>query len=590
MSGSRPSRIAKQRAEGLMLESFPLAAGTVHTDSDSDGDTFKPEVGKRNAAQEKRRRDPVTDSEGSEYELRHEDAESDGIAELSQQESQPAVKGKGKAKATDQEIQKNKGKAKAAVQGEATKDRVKGKKRAREAPIKSTHKDKRKRSRRGNHSEEGTEPIARRQKHKTHNVHKKNRSKDLWTGYNFNRAEAPLVSLVHSLMTQEEKAARTLALMVLDGKRDDETYRWPVRELLPPVPKDPYEDLEDTHDADFFEKQGLGFVEELTGVPKTDADYSSDTQDDEEPEDDAYSSSEEAMHEQSLRDRKLAKQKRQERHQNEWNANSRLEAIHGFLKGEFTAFAQHQYRKGIPLRTKDFFTLQKETLPAFRARAARSTIGESTAGDEQEDELTPIQLNAARFGAEDALRQILDRLPYVIRQGALGKAPDYVSLGLPKPASSEAEYERGWDTIMTAASISGIDDRILKKVAMRMKTLLSQSRNSKYHEPLPKASFATDAAPVDTAIENNISHPNKVFHFKLPGSPTAVWDAYPAPLQLSSEFVDPLDPKHNAESRRRNARERQQWLVEKSQPFSPVARCLAFDLRPRQYDVRRQGH
>ncbi|KAF9436750.1 hypothetical protein BGZ76_003066 [Entomortierella beljakovae] len=275
-------------------------------------------------------------------------------------------------------------------------------------------------------------------------------------------SQVPLMSVALSLFTQEQKAARALALMVLDGKRDDETYRWPVREnMLPSVPESSFMDI--SPDKDFFLQQGLGFVEELTGVPKTEADYSAEeSSSEDENEDMEVNSADEGREEQELHQRRLSKIKRklqEERHSDERAANSRLEQVHKFFKEEIVGFAQKQYRKGSAHRIKDLYTFQKKTLPPFRNRAARSAMSSSKVGDEELDELKPIQENGVAFAAEDSLRRVLDRLPYVIRQGALGEAPDYVKLGLPKPVSSAADYERGWDTIMSAACIAGVDDR-----------------------------------------------------------------------------------------------------------------------------------
>ncbi|KAF9905824.1 hypothetical protein BX616_000911, partial [Lobosporangium transversale] len=370
--------------------------------------------------------------------------------------------------------------------------------------------------------------------------------KDYWSIND--KSRAPLMNLVHSLMSQEEKASRTLALMVLDGKQDDETYRWPVREeLLPPVPKDIYED--DT-DANFFEAQGMEFVEELAGVPKTTDDFLEEfegAENEEESDDDLDTATDNDMPQ--TQRMSLHKQKRleelKERIDNERNANNRLQEIYHLLKNEFSAFAQRQYRKGMQHRVKDFYSFQKDTLPPFRAQAAQSTIGESLAGDEQDDILTPIQENAAKFAAEDALKRILDRLPYVLRQGALGNVPDYVRLGLPKPVSSVADYERGWDTVMAAASISGIEDRILKKVAYRMKSLLSQSRNTKFYETAPKSKPATVEEMLGGTEEVIRGSPIKVrcpYYFDITAQSIQPMDSAPKPLYLSHDFKDPMDP------------------------------------------------
>ena len=42
--------------------------------------------------------------------------------------------------------------------------------------------------------------------------------------------DKPLTSMVHTLMSQEQKAMSALSLMALDPRKKDENYRWPVRE------------------------------------------------------------------------------------------------------------------------------------------------------------------------------------------------------------------------------------------------------------------------------------------------------------------------------------------------------------------------
>ncbi|KAF9187708.1 hypothetical protein BGZ51_004418 [Haplosporangium sp. Z 767] len=305
--------------------------------------------------------------------------------------------------------------------------------------------------------------------------------------YTHGHRKTPLLPLLQSMAMQETRRSRMLALTVLDGVRDDETYRWPVREtLLPAVPKSSY--VNASAPPNYFELQGMGFVEELTGVPKREEDYS-DTEQDEGDEEYDSALEEELLNRRRQEKRELKKQRCQ-RHEDERSANERLEQVQQFMNDEITSFAQNQYRKGASHRIKDLYSLQRRTMPDSQIRAARSMIGSSREGEEQLDELTPIQENATRFAAEDSLRSILDRLPYVIRQGALGRMPEYAELGLPKPAM--AHYERGWDTIMAAASLAGVDDRILKKVGLRMKLLLSQSRQSRYYEPPTEAKFATE--------------------------------------------------------------------------------------------------
>ncbi|KAF8985924.1 hypothetical protein BGZ46_000534 [Entomortierella lignicola] len=415
----------------------------------------------------------------------------------------------------------------------------------------------RKRKHTGGASESGIAPSAPSSSQMEKN--KRELIESLHRDYNPSMAQPPVAPIVLSLMSQEQKAARMLALTVLDGRMDDETYRWPVREhLLPSVPKSSYMDT--NTDVNFFEQQGMGFVEELTGVPKTEGDYSGDD------EDEAYNSSDD---EYALYKRRIAKKlrkQRQEQRANERDASNRLEQVHSFLKEEFVAYAHQQYRKGIPHRIKDLYSFQKQTLPPFRRRAVRAIIGDSKAGDEIEDELSPIQENAAAFAAEDSLRRILDRLPYAIRQGALGEVPEYVKLGVPKPVSSIADYERNWDTVMAAASIAGVEDRILKKVGMRMKNLLSQSKHSRYYEPPPKAKFATAKSSEnleDLNLDNILSQTRKHI-FRRPPPPKEFWRRRPEPFYLSREFVDPLDPKYSADGIVKNVRKRRAWISHKS--------------------------
>ncbi|KAF8937342.1 hypothetical protein BGZ58_002887 [Dissophora ornata] len=376
-----------------------------------------------------------------------------------------------------------------------------------------------------------------------------------------NSTEAPLLSVMDTLLTQEQNAAAAISLLALDGRQDNETYRWPLREdLIPIVPKT--SSVHFPAEPDAFEQQGMGFVDELTGVPKEEDDYSdSDTDINRDSSGDG-DSADEARQEFLLKQRRLAKQRRA-RHANERLANDRLEQVHSLLNSEFVAFAHRQYRKGTKERIQDLDAFQRETLPPFRIRAARASIGRSKGGDEQEDEMTPIQEKAVSFAAEDSLRKILDRLPYVIRQGALGELPDYVRLGLPKPVTSVADYERNWDTIMTAASIGGVEDRILKKVGVRMKELLSISEQSRYYEAPPRGSFARGEDSDETEPESDGSEADRV-QIKPPVAQTAsakeVWREVPKPLHLAREFVDALDPKFSAEARVRNAQRRREWL------------------------------
>jgi hypothetical protein len=200
----------------------------------------------------------------------------------------------------------------------------------------------------------------------------------------------------------------------------------------------------------------MAFVDDLTGVPQAEdeGDLSENGSD--------YDSTDEALQERLLEKRREAKRRlkaQQERYDDERAASQRLEGVQRFFNEDMTAFAQRQHREGIPHRIKDFDTFQRQTLPKHLNRAIRTPVGVLPPGEGQEDELTPIQERAATFAAEDSLRKVLKRLPYVIRQGALGKEPEYVSIGLPKPVLTSGGYERGWDTIMAAASLAGVEDR-----------------------------------------------------------------------------------------------------------------------------------
>ncbi|KAF9925972.1 hypothetical protein BGZ65_007489 [Modicella reniformis] len=316
--------------------------------------------------------------------------------------------------------------------------------------------------------------------------------------FNPRRPTAPITPTWNCLDIRKRKEADQIALLLVDAKQEGDNYRWPVREeLIPNIPEYSFED--EVAETNAFEEKGMVFAEELTGVPKTEADYSetdSDSEQNEEDEDENESDSDsanEAQHEQSLKQRRMAKRKLKHlRHTNERMANRRLEKVHHFLKSEITAFARRQYREGTKRRVKDLHDFQEQTQSPFYNRAARSSIGSSDAGHEQKDELTAIQEKAAVFASEDALRRILERLPFVIRQGALGKIPKYVSKGTPKPVNFFTDYERRWDTIMTAAKLSGIEDRILKKVGLRMNNLLSLSKQSRYYEVPSGGKFADE--------------------------------------------------------------------------------------------------
>ncbi|KAG0369991.1 hypothetical protein BC939DRAFT_447359 [Gamsiella multidivaricata] len=250
------------------------------------------------------------------------------------------------------------------------------------------------------------------------------------------------------MVREPEPDAREIAFLALDGLIQEETYRWPVREeLLPSIPPPSSDDV---FAGDNFERQGLNFVDDLSGVPKTAKDYSNTDS----STDSVGSDIEAPLREEELKQRKLAKQQRKRRrHSNERMANERLQRVHGALRDEVTAFARRMHKEA---RTQ--------------------------AGAIRVDGLNSIQERAVVFSAEDSLRRTLDRLPYVVRQGAMGEAPDYAQIGYPKPVASEASNERGWDTVMAAASISGIDDRILKRVSKRMKDFLGMSKDSRYYE------------------------------------------------------------------------------------------------------------
>ncbi|KAG0371913.1 hypothetical protein BGX24_001004, partial [Mortierella sp. AD032] len=334
-------------------------------------------------------------------------------------------------------------------------------------------------------------------------------------------------------------ATSNLIYQVLRPEKRGFSYRWPIREeLLHTVPVSAFADS--AGEPDFFEKQGLGFVEELSGVPKREDDYSdTDMEDDGSGSDngDPLPKVKEGMKQQNnadrgkhegkqrieqevvrkdnkdnqgdesgeetaterrlrrkrvqaaLRSRRLegivereesVPRDRHQRHEDERFANARLEAVQNFFNGEMAHFAQMQYQKGISERIQDLDKFQKLTaLPedSRRGRQAavsvpvRAPIGSGRAGFDQEDDLTRIQQRAVAFSAEDALRKTLDRMVYVVRQGSLLRMPDYMAK-VDKGMKLKAHYERGWDTVMTSAAMAGIDDRILKKVSMRMKDLL----------------------------------------------------------------------------------------------------------------------
>ncbi|GJJ69383.1 hypothetical protein EMPS_01729 [Entomortierella parvispora] len=358
-------------------------------------------------------------------------------------------------------------------------------------------------------------------------------------GQSFKGGEKPLTSMVHTLMTQEQKAMSALSLMALDPRKKDENYRWPVREgFLPSIPESASQFMNVPRQVHDYDEHAAKFVKELTGVPKTTKDYSdtssesSDHEMDEELEPHLENHNEEsgaeydveadeARRELRQREARAARKKRKhERHADERAANTRLLQVQKFFNEEMTSFGQRQYRKGKEHRmdhdVRDI--LREKILPLYRDTAMSTKV--LNPDDEPDDEMTTIQERALAFAAENRTRKILDRLPWVIRQGALGAVPLYVANGVPKPVTTEAEFERGWDTIMAAASMAGVEDRILKKVSLRMQNLLSHSNHPARYEPPPKARFSNDISPGSSDI----------LHSSIPH-------------YLTGEFIDPLDPK-----------------------------------------------
>ncbi|KAF9144400.1 hypothetical protein BG015_000127 [Linnemannia schmuckeri] len=339
-----------------------------------------------------------------------------------------------------------------------------------------------------------------------------------------------------------------LAYQVLKRVRKDLTYRWPIREeLLHSIPKSSFASTADN--LDDFEEHGLGFVEELAGVPKKEEDYSdTDTEDDSaefdehvqetsgREVDEGDQSAEESAKEKELRRKRenhasyarnkplkdilereeLAPRGRSERHQDERLANARLEAIQALFDGEVARFAQIQYQKGIPERIQDLDQFQESTFSRPCHQAVRTPIGSELSGFDQLDDLTRLQQRAIAFSAEDAVRKTLDRMTYVVRQGSLLRMPVYP---VGRDALLRNKYERGWDTVMTSAALAGIDDRILKKVSMRMQNLLSKSKNIHHYEADSEGGWMT----VEDAI-NKAKNPSSI------------------PPQKNAQFVDPMDP------------------------------------------------
>jgi len=226
-----------------------------------------------------------------------------------------------------------------------------------------------------------------------------------------------------------------------------------------------------------YDEYAARFVKELTGVPKTAKDYSGSSSEssdhetdeeseprlehcDEEPGTGYDAEAEEARRDSRQREARAARKKRKhERHADERAANTRLLQVQKFFNEEMTSFGQRQYRKGKEHRMDDKVRdiLREKILPLYRDTAMSTKA--LNPDDDPDDEMTAIQERALAFAAENRTRKILDKLPWVIRQGALGAVPPYVANGVPKPVTTEAEYERGWDTIMAAASMAGVEDR-----------------------------------------------------------------------------------------------------------------------------------
>ncbi|KAF9925212.1 hypothetical protein FBU30_004970 [Linnemannia zychae] len=297
-----------------------------------------------------------------------------------------------------------------------------------------------------------------------------------------------------------------VVLRVLKRNEGDILYRWPIREeLLQTIPESSHIDTSNPKEP--FEEHGLEFVEELTGVPKAESDYSDtdsdidheninvdqrepnskqheqqddqdelnskhhgqqddqselhskryeqqDTEDDlstEETEAEKFLRAKRFNNNWRLRDSKrkhshvvgavhrqeVAQRSQHQRHEDERFANSRLERIQEYFDGEIARFAQIQFQEGIRAQTHDsegthFYTV------------------------DQNDDLTKIQQRAVSFSAEDTLRKTLDRMAYVVRQGSLLRMPNHTI-----DKAKGIGYERGWDTIMTSATLAGVDDRFV---------------------------------------------------------------------------------------------------------------------------------
>ncbi|KAG0336162.1 hypothetical protein BG004_008176 [Podila humilis] len=264
--------------------------------------------------------------------------------------------------------------------------------------------------------------------------------------------------IAYSLVSREQQKA--LSLSVLEPEKDFESYRWPVQEAALPSIPDKFLDEDAKQVSGACEQKGISFLAELSGVAKTDRDYSDI-----------------GMEESNVSLRKY--QERAQQQQYEKNTNERLMKTHRFFEEEMSAFAQAQYTKEL-----------SEHRASENSRMSRSS-SPCPMTDTVASELSPVQENAAVFSAEDTLMSVLGRMPYVLRQGAMGRNPDYVTQGHARPMPTVAAYERGWDSVMLAASMAGVDNNILKKVSYRMNTLLRHS-NNKYHHESPFQEVAFD--------------------------------------------------------------------------------------------------
>ncbi|KAG0306677.1 hypothetical protein BGZ97_000657 [Linnemannia gamsii] len=282
------------------------------------------------------------------------------------------------------------------------------------------------------------------------------------------------------------------------------SYRWPIREgLLHSVPESSFRNA--ANKLDDFEEYGLGFVEELTGVPKNEEDYS-----DTDTEGDGAGSNEDVH---------VSSSQEIDEQEDGGDQSAEETAMERKLRRNRTRYAE-RYRKGIPERIQDLDQVQKLTLSKSCPQAVRTPIGSDLSGFDQEDDLTRLQQRAIAFSAEDVVRKTLDRMTYVVRQGSLLRMPDFPSRRQTVEGGVyKTKYERGWDTVMTSAALAGVDDRILKKVSMRMQNLLSKSKNSYHHE--------ADSEGGWTAVDDTI---NKV---KEPSR---------KPLGVKEPVVDSMDP------------------------------------------------